>query len=57
MGQYSIHKKQEMHERILSIVDTDALVLKHRAISIHSADQISTALDQFQIIMLHLPVK
>ena len=56
MGQYLNHKKQEMHERILSIVATDALVLKHQATSIHSADQISIALHQFQIIILHLPV-
>ena len=27
---------------------TDALVLKHQAISIHSADQITIALDKFQ---------
>ena len=28
----------EMHEYVLSIVDTNALVLKHQAISIYSAD-------------------
>ena len=29
---------------------TDALVLKHQTISIHNADQISIALDQFSTI-------
>ena len=38
-----------MHGCIISTVATDALVLKHQSISIHSADQISIALDQFQI--------
>ena len=33
---------------VLSSVATDVLVLKHQAISIYSADQISTALDKFQ---------
>ena len=43
------HKQLEMHEYILSIVATDALVLKHQAISIHSANYILIVLDQFQI--------
>ena len=36
-----------MHGYILSTVATDILVLKHQAISIHSATQISLAMDQF----------
>ena len=32
------HKQMEMHRCVHSTVDTDALVLKHQAISIHSAD-------------------
>ena len=43
-----------MHGCILSNVATDALVLKHQVISIHSADLISIALGQFQTKMLHL---
>ena len=31
-------KHREMHGRIVSTVATDALVLKHQAISIHNAD-------------------
>ena len=42
------HKQLEMHGCKFSTVATDALVLKHQAISIHSADQISIAVDQFQ---------
>ena len=34
------HKHMEMHGCILSTVATDALVLKHQAISIHSAEYI-----------------
>ena len=37
----------EMHGCMLSIVDTDALVLKHQAISIHSADRNIIVLKQF----------
>ena len=37
-----------MHWCILSTVATDALVLKHQAISIYSADEISIALDWLQ---------
>ena len=43
-----------MHGHILNPVATDALVLKHQAINIHSADQIAIALDQFQTKTLHL---
>ena len=32
------HKKMEMHGCLLTTVATDALVLKHQAISIHNAD-------------------
>ena len=32
------HKKQETHGCIVSTVATDALVLEHQAISIHSSD-------------------
>ena len=35
-------------------MDTDALVLKHQAISIHSADNIFIVLDQFHTKMIHL---
>ena len=37
-------KQLEMHGCVFSIVATDALVLKHQAISIHSVDQISSVL-------------
>ena len=33
-----ILKHREMHECVVSTVATDALVLKHQAISIHNAD-------------------
>ena len=42
-------KHQEMHGCIVSTVATDALVLKHQAISIHNADLTFVVLDQFQI--------
>ena len=32
------HKLLDVHECMLNTVATDALVLKHQAISIHSAD-------------------
>ena len=35
---WSTHKQLETHECILSTMGADALVLKHQAISIHSAD-------------------
>ena len=34
----SIHNQLEMYVYVLSYVTTDALVLKHQAISAHSAD-------------------
>ena len=37
-------KQLEMHGCVFSIVATDALVLKHKAISIQSVDQISMVL-------------
>ena len=43
------HKHLEMHVCILSTVATDAPVLKHRAISTHSADKICIAFDQFNM--------
>ena len=42
----AFHKQLETHGCIISTVATDALMLKHQTISIHSADQI--VLDQFQ---------
>ena len=36
-----------MHECVLGTVDTDALVLKHQTISIHSDDWMFLLLDQF----------
>ena len=41
------HKLLKMHGCIVSAVATDALVLKHQAISIHNADWIYIALDPF----------
>ena len=48
------HKWQEMHGCPLSTVATDALVLKHQAISIHSIDWIFIALDQFHTEIVDL---
>ena len=39
---------------VLSTVATDALVLKHQAISIHSADRIFIVLDWFLIRRLYM---
>ena len=47
-------KQLEMHGCILSTLATDALVLKHQAISIHSADKIFIVLDHFHAKILHL---
>ena len=44
----------ETHEHALSTVGTDALVLKHQGISIHSADLIYIVLDKFHTEILHL---
>ena len=38
------HKNLEMHRYIISTAATDALVLKHQVISIHSADWILVVL-------------
>ena len=38
----------------MNTVATDALVLKHQAISIHSADQVSIVLAQLHTKMLYL---
>ena len=38
----------EKHGCVLSTLATDALVLKHQAISAHSADHLCIVLDQFQ---------
>ena len=43
------HEQLESHGCILSTVATDGLVLKHQAISMHSADQIFFVLDQLHI--------
>ena len=57
MKMYEFHltpKHWETHGCVVSTVATDALVLKHQAISIHNADQIFIVLDQFHIRILHL---
>ena len=43
-----------MHGCVLSTVATDALVLKHQAISIHSAEKISIVLDPSHTAISHL---
>ena len=43
----------ETHGCVLCTVATDALVLKHQDISIHSAEQMSIALNQFQPKILY----
>ena len=47
-------KHQETHGYVVSTVATDALVLKHQAISIHNADLTFIVLDQFHIKILHI---
>ena len=47
-------KHRETHGCVVSTVATDALVLKHQAISIHNADETFMVLDQFHIKILHL---
>ena len=47
------HKQLEMHGRILSTEATDALVLKHQAISTHSADQLIIVLDLFDACYIY----
>ena len=46
-------KHQETHGCLVSTVATDALVLKHQAISIHNADETFIVVDQFYIKILH----
>ena len=53
MDVYLTLKHYEMHGCIVSTVATDALVLKHQAISILSTDQIFNLLDQFHMKILH----
>ena len=47
-------KHRETHGCVVSTVATDALVLKHQAISIHNADKTFIVLDQFHIKISHL---
>ena len=47
-------KQLEIHGCVLSAVATDALVLKHQAISIHSVDSIFIVLGQFYTEILQL---
>ena len=47
-------KHRESHGCVVSTVATDALVLKHHAISIHNADLTFIVLDQFHIKISHL---
>ena len=42
-------KHLETHGCVVSTVPTDALVLKHKAISIHNTDYTFIVLDQFHI--------
>ena len=46
-----IHNQLEIHGCILSTGATNAQVITHKAINIHSADQRSIVLDQFQMNM------
>ena len=51
-GVFMLHltlKHRETHGCVVSTVATDALVLKHQAISIHNADYTFIVLDQFHI--------
>ena len=47
-------KHQETHGCAVSTVATDALVLKHQAISIHNADWTFIVLDYFHVKISHL---
>ena len=51
---YLTLKHRETHGCVVSTVATDALVLKHQAISIHNADLTFIVLDQFHIKISHL---
>ena len=46
--------QRETHGCVVSTVATDALLLKHQAISIHNADLTFIVLDQFHIKILHI---
>ena len=48
------HRWLKTNGCVLNTVATDALVLKHQAISIHSANQILIVLDQIHAQILHL---
>ena len=48
------HKQPETNGCVLSTVPADSLVLKHQAISSHSADEIQIWLNQFHTQLLHL---
>ena len=54
MLEYVAPKQLETYGCVFSIVATDALVLEHQGISIHSADEIFITLDQFNTTILHL---
>ena len=47
------HKQLETHACVLNTVATDALVLKHQVICIHSVDNINCT-DQFHTNILYL---
>ena len=47
-------KRPEIHGYVVSTVATDALVLKHQAISIHNADKTFIVLGKFHIKRSHL---
>ena len=48
------HMQLEMPGYVLSTLAPDAFMLKHRAISIQSADKILIVSDQFHTKVLHL---
>ena len=47
-------KHREPHGSVITTVATDALVLKHQAITIHNADLTFIVLDRFHIKILHI---
>ena len=53
-GKYLTPKYLEMHGCASNTVVTDALVLKHQAIGIHSGDKIIIVLNQLHMKTLHL---
>ena len=54
MAKHLTHNWLKTHGCVISTETTDALVLKHQAISSHSADEISIVSDQFHTEILHL---